>query len=162
MNHKFVECTIAGQTFRFNLNLRIVREIHKKFNFDLINIFVDNSDDPSKVGPQTLAIDDEFALDLAWFLLGKDYETSLVGNEVREEFESKIETLEELDSFREAFWVSVVNFTPALKKDHLLTLWKQIKKEFKKINLEEEISNSLSSNLQAEESIQESTASEQS
>lgn len=160
MNHKFVECTIAGQTFRFNLNLGLVRQIHKKFNFDLINMFTDQTEDEKKVNANTLLVNEELALDLAWFLIGDQYDSKSDELDRRQDFENNIQSLEEVDSFREAFWASVVNFTPELKKDHLLTLWKHLKKEIKGLDLLDPNLNSSSSDSPAEESIQTNTPSE--
>lgn len=93
---------------------------------------------------QTLALDDERTLDLLWFYLE---ETAAFD---KDDFLKTVEA-KDLDRFRDDFWSAVVNFSGPLKKNLMMELWDQFKRDIKKADLQSRISDASLSNYNLEE-----------
>jgi len=118
---------IGKQEYNIKLTYGLsVNVLPDKFNINLTKIFVD-SELASKT-METLVLDDERTLSLMWFFVEPtasiDYDTFL----------EKVSP-QELEEFREAFWAEVVNFSGSLKKNMMLQMWTEFKKELKKAHL---------------------------
>lgn len=125
------------------INLSESRKLEKQFGLKLADFFVDNEKTMEAV--QKLILEDEFTIDLLWYYFSNQHKVT------REVMEELITSLDLLDEFREKFWAAVINFTSAHKKKILLDLWDQVKKQIKKFDVQEMISNASSLELEEEE-----------
>lgn len=107
-------------------------ELPKLFDIKIIGMFA--SDEQVIAAMRELVLDDDKALRLMHFFIEKHTSMS---------FESMIEKMKNLDvvdEFREAFWAAVVNFSGPLKKQIILDMWTEFKKELKEFDLAQKLS----------------------
>jgi hypothetical protein len=125
-------------TYGVSLNV-----LPQRFGINLSKIFTDP--EMASQTLQNLTFDDEKTLQLMWYFIeptaSMDYD----------EFLEKI-TPKELENFREMFWAAVVNFSGSLKKNILLQMWDDFKREVKKADLMKMTSEASSSVSSQEES----------
>lgn len=102
----------------------------EKFGISLTKVFTDG--DAATETMQNLVLDDEKTLELAWFYI----EPTAAFD--KEDFYKQI-TGKDLEQFREDFWSAVVNFSGPLKKNLLMEIWTEFRKELKaaKLDLQE-------------------------
>lgn len=105
------------------------KELPQRFEINLLKMFAD--EETNKETLQTLIMDDDKMLHLMYFFLEKNGSTLTLENVL-----SQMENLAVLDTFRDAFWAGVINFSPPLKKNILLQIWDQMKKEIKDIDFQ--------------------------
>ena len=143
MAKEIVRYKLGTYEIILEINLSESRKLEKQFGLKLADFFVDNEKTMEAV--QKLILEDEFTIDLLWYYFGNQYKVT------REDMEELITSLDLLDEFREKFWAAVINFTSAHKKKILLDLWDQVKKQIKKFDVAEMISNASSLELEEEE-----------
>ncbi len=130
---------------RYPINLtylEAIKVLPSKFSISLTKIFTDG--DAAAETMQRLILDDEKTLDLAWHYIEPTYEYDF------DDFLGKI-TSKDLDRFREDFWAAVVNFSGPLKKNLLMEMWSQFKRDLKKAELTVETSTASPSSSNPEE-----------
>ena len=143
MAKEIVRYKLGTYEIILEINLSESRKLEKQFGLKLADFFVDNEKTMEAV--QKLILEDEFTIDLLWYYFGNQHKVT------REDMEELITSLDLLDEFREKFWAAVINFTSAHKKKMLLDLWDQVKKQIKKFDVAEMISNASSLELEEEE-----------
>lgn len=143
MAKEIVRYKLGTYEIILEINLSESRKLEKQFGLKLADFFVDNEKTMEAV--QKLILEDEFTIDLLWYYFGNQHKVT------REDMEELITSLDLLDEFREKFWAAVINFTSAHKKKILLDLWDQVKKQIKKFDVAEMISNASSLELEEEE-----------
>lgn len=143
MAKEIVRYKLGTYEIILEINLSESRKLEKQFGLKLADFFVDNEKTMEAV--QKLILEDEFTIDLLWYYFGNQHKVA------REDMEELITSLDLLDEFREKFWAAVINFTSAHKKKILLDLWDQVKKQIKKFDVAEMISNASSLELEEEE-----------
>ena len=119
-----------------------IKVLPEKFGISLTKIFT--SEDEAQQTMQSLVIDDEKTLALAWHYV---HETASFEED---EFLRKI-TGKDLEQFREDFWSAVVNFSGPLKRNLLREIWNQFKRDLKAAVLPNETSNASPSDYKPEE-----------
>jgi hypothetical protein len=144
MAKEIVRYKLGTYEIILEINLAESRKLEKQFGLKLSDFFVDNEKTMEAV--QKLILEDEFTIDLLWYYFSNQHKVT------REVMEEQITSLDLLDHFREQFWAAVINFTSAHKKKILLDLWDQVKKQIKKFDVAEMISNASSLELEEEES----------
>lgn len=132
-----------GDTILIQLDLKTVYSIRDKFDFNVMKLFIEDEKAAHQI--QRLALDEEFAIELCWFMIEKQVKYS------KEKFIENVSDLSVLDQFREAFWAAVVNFSNPLKKAALLQMWKEFKKEVRNLDVTKLISEQLSTDSKAGE-----------
>jgi len=142
MAKEIVRYKLGTYEIIIEINLSESRKLEKQFGLKLADFFVDNEKTMEAV--QKLILEDEFTIDLLWYYFSNQHKVT------REVMEEQITSLDLLDHFREQFWAAVINFTSAHKKKILLDLWDQVKKQIKKFDVAEMISNASSLELEAE------------
>jgi hypothetical protein len=115
-----------------------INVLPEKFDLHLVKLFVDQQALLKTING--LLADDEKALQLMWFYMQES--ASFEWDDLLKKVSSS-----DINTFREAFWAEVVNFSGPLKKTPLMDLWKMAKTELKKMTFDE-----LSSDLHPEES----------
>lgn len=143
MAKEIVRYKLGTYEIIIEINLSESRKLEKQFGLKLADFFVDNEKTMEAV--QKLILEDEFTIDLLWYYFSNQHKVT------REVMEEQITSLDLLDQFREQFWAAVINFTSAHKKKILLDLWDQVKKQIKKFDVAEMISNASSLELEEEE-----------
>jgi hypothetical protein len=143
MAKEIVRYKLGTYEIIIEINLSESRKLEKQFGLKLADFFVDNEKTMEAV--QKLILEDEFTIDLLWYYFSNQHKVT------REVMEEQITSLDLLDHFREQFWAAVINFTSAHKKKILLDLWDQVKKQIKKFDVAEMISNASSLELEEEE-----------
>lgn len=121
-----------GTKYPINLNYwEAINVLPEKYGISLTKIFTDA--EAAEKTMQGLVLDDELTLELAWHYI---QETASFD---KEEFFKHMQG-KDLDRFREDFWSAVINFSPPLKKNLMEEMWRQFKKDMKKVELQNETS----------------------
>ena len=120
---KMNQFEFQGQQYTIEINYWESTKVLPEYGIFLGTMFTD--EEAAAKTMQNLGLDDEAALRLAWKYVEPTTSMS-------EETFYKTMNGEQLDKFREAFWAAVVNFSGALKKNLLVELWSEFKKELKK------------------------------
>jgi hypothetical protein len=121
--------------------LESLRVLPEKFGINLSKMFTDP--DASSETMQALTLDDEKTLKLAWYYV--EPSASFPEEEFLEQMTGK-----DLERFREDFWSAVVNFSGPLKKNLLMAMWDQFKRDIKKAEFESPTSDVLPSDSNQE------------
>jgi len=120
--------TFDGKRIPIVINMKmVVGELNKKFNLNVLGMFA--SDILVEQTMRELVFEDEKTLQLMHFFLEKEVTISY------DSMLNKMENLDVLDEFREAFWAAIVNFSGPLKKQALLEIWQIFKRELKEFKV---------------------------
>lgn len=135
---------LDGNKYQISLNYyEAIKVLPSKFGIHLNKIFTDG--DAAAQTMQTLALDDELCLKLAW------YYVEPTASAMDEDDFYRAMSGKDLERFRDAFWQEVVNFSGPLKKNLLMEMWSQFKRDLKKAELATENSNASLSDSNPEE-----------
>ena len=120
--------TLGNKEFTVKIDFNQARTvIPERFKFHILQLFADEAETEKQM--MKLLLDDQYALDLMEYFVtesGEEWAT----------YVRYVKDMADVDLFREAFWAGVVNFSSSLKKDLLLKAWKTMKKELKKVLIE--------------------------
>lgn len=93
-----------------------------KFDLNIISMFA--SEAQMQAAMINLILDDEKTMQLMYFFIERATPAITFDDMV-----NLMEDLSILDSFRNAFWAAIVNFSSPLKKETLRGMWELLKKE---------------------------------
>lgn len=133
----------GGSTIPLTITLKEVYAIREKFDFNILKLFIEDENAAHQI--QRLALDDEFAIDVCWYLLESKLPYS------KEKFIENITDMTVIEQFREAFWAAIVNFSSPLKRSALVQFWKEMKKEIRNVDVAKLISEASSTGSKAGE-----------
>ena len=123
------EFTVDKQRYTIALTWwKAINVLPEQFSISITKILSDNEQATETLN--TLVLDDEKTLKLMWHFMEP---TASMGIE---QFLT-IVTTPEIEAFREAFWAEVVNFSGSLKKNILLQMWDQFKRDLKTTDVQQ-------------------------
>ena len=138
-----IQYELRGKQYPLNITYyQSIKILPEKYGINLCKIFTDG--DAAAETMQTLILDDEKTLNLLWHFL--EERTDMTFDEMLETVTGK-----DLERFREDFWSAVVNFSGPLKKNLLIEMWSQFKRDLKRAELTTETSSVSLSDSKVEE-----------
>lgn len=118
---------LAGKRYQVQITMSdAYKELPKRFGLELLKMFA--NEEKCQETMQELIFDEDKTLHLMHMYIERQngmmtFDTML----------EQLENLTVLDSFRDAFWAAIVNFSGPLKKQVLIQIWEQFKKELKEV-----------------------------
>ena len=137
------EFTVNKQTYSITLNWwKAINVLPEKYGISITKLLSDN--ELSIETLNTLVLDDEKTLKLMWYFVEPIASMELEGF-------LNVVTTQEIESFREAFWAEVVNFSGSLKKNILLQMWSQFKRDLKTTDVQQKMNSEESPSQSSQE-----------
>ena len=123
------EFTVDKQRYTIALTWwKAINVLPEQFSISITKILSDNEQATETLN--TLVLDDEKTLKLMWHFMEPTASMEM------EQFLTIVST-PEIEAFREAFWAEVVNFSGSLKKNILLQMWDQFKRDLKTTDVQQ-------------------------